>query len=251
MPFSLNTRCKAKITLAGPGTSSASTNTTYQFPEFPATGIMRCVASSDGKTGALTFQGTQVLIDLPTASNLHLTTTPYDTETAWAPRKQVLTNYWVIPVKGTAAGNNGLVLTNTDNNAQGFFIKATTASGANNIVTVEVVGSIVSYDSANAPKNGSFTGTFTVLDKSAGTTFATKWSVIQPPMFQTNSGIIMPAVPISIALQPAGSNGLSCQVVPTLAVNFSSNVAVSAVLRVTTSAVASDSSSLITESTPS
>lgn len=236
MPFNVNTSCTANVTLAGPSTSQASTVTVFQLPEHPATGVMRCVADSTGKFGQLTFEGTSVLIDLPQQSNLHLVTKPSSQDTDWQPRKQILPTHWAIPFSGQI-GSNGtsVTLTNQDTGDTGFWLKGMPASGGtNDIVTVEVVGSAVSFDSASASQSGTFSGAFTVIDTSGPTSFGAKWSSIGQACFQGDSPLIGSSMPLTVALSAAGT-GLDCHVVPSLAIT-NVNTVVSGVMRVTTSA---------------
>ncbi len=245
--FCVNTRCAARITLQGPDDASSSTVTTYEFPEHPATGIMRCVVDPTGKVGNLTFSGTTTLIDLPTQSNLHLTTAANGTNTQWQPRKQVLTNHFVIPMAGRLV-NSSMILCNPDQaGTQGFWLKGLPTAASNDVITIEITGSVVSFDPSTAQQSGSFTATAVVMDNSSATTFASKWSTA-PPMIQSNTPLLVSGVPLSLSLIPAGSgtNQLDCQVVPVLRVS-SANMRVHAVVRVTTSAIMADYSPVVSE----
>lgn len=246
--FCINTKCAAKMTLQGPDDASTSTVTTYEFPEHPATGIMRCVVDSTGRVGNLTFSGTTTLIDLPSQSNLHLTTSPNSTNTQWQPRKQVLTNHWVIPMTGQLV-NGSMVLCNPDQpNTQGFWLKGLPTTASNNVVTIEIAGSVVSFDPATAQQSGSFSAQAVVIDNSSATSFSSKWSTAAPPMLQSNTPLLVSGVPLSLTLIPAGSgtNQLDCNVVPVFRVS-NANMKVHAVVRITTSAILSDYTSVVSE----
>ncbi len=246
--FNINTRCAARVTLQGPDDASSSTVTTYEFPEHPATGIMRCVVDSTGNVGNLTFSGTTTLIDLPASSNLHLTTAPNGTNTQWQARKQVLTNHFVIPMAGQLV-NGAMVLCNPDQpNTQGFWLKGLPTSASNDIVTIEIAGSVVSFDPTTTQQSGSFSAQAVVMDNSSATRFSSKWSTAAPPLVQSNTPLLVSGVPLSLTLIAAGSgtNQLDCQVVPVLRVS-SANMMVHAVVRVTTSAIMADYSPVVSE----
>ena len=246
MPLNLNTSCTANVTLAGPSQSSASSVTVFQLPEHPATGVMRCVADSTGTYGQLTFEGTSVLIDLPQQPNLHLVTKPGSTDTDWQPRKQILPAYWVIPFTGQQANNGtSVTLLNSDSGAAGFWLKGMPASGSNNAVTVEVVGSAVSFDPASAAQSGSFSGAFTVIDTSGPTSFAAKWRAPAQALFQGNSPLIASSMPLTVSLSAAGT-GLDCHVVPSLAIT-NVNAVVSGVMRISTSGLQAGSTPTVSE----
>lgn len=246
MPFNINTSCPSKVTLQGPPGASSSSLAVFQFPEHPATGVMRCVADSTGNVGQLTFEGTSVLIDLPTQAGLHLVTKPSSTDTDWQPRKQILPSHWVLPFMGVASSDGSSVtLVNADSGDQGFWLVGLPSSGnTNDVITVEVVGSIATFD-ATAASSGTFQGSFVVMDKSGQTSFSTKWSCSGQQMFQTNSPLVQAAMPLSVALSAAGT-GLDCHVVPSLAVS-GSGAQVSGVMRVTTSALGAGSVSVVSE----
>lgn len=209
---------------------------------------MRCVVDPTGKVGSLTFSGTTTLIDLPSQSNLHLTTAPNGTNTQWQPRKQVLTNHFVIPMAGVLV-NGSMILSNPDQpGTRGFWLKGLPTSASNNVVTVEIAGSVVSFDPATAQQSGSFTANAVVIDNSSATTFTNKWSTAAPPMLQSNTPLLVSGVPLSLTLIPAGSgtNQLDCQVVPVLRVS-SANMRVHAVVRVTTSAIMANFTPVVSE----
>ena len=234
--------------LQGPDDASSSTVTTYEFPEHPATGIMRCVVDSTGNIGNFTFEGTTTLIELPTVSNLHLTTAANSTDTEWQPRKQILTNHFVIPMAGQLV-NSSMVLCNPDQSGtQGFWLRGQPSTGTNNIVTIEIAGSVVSFDSATKQQSGSFSAQAVVVDNCSATTFANKWSTSAPPMFQSNTPLLVSGVPLSLTLSAAGSgtNPLDCQVVPVLRVS-SANMRLHAVVRVTTSTIMADYTPVVSE----
>ena len=248
MPFNINTRCAARMTLQGPSDASSSSVTTYEFPERPATGIMRCVVDPSGKVGNLTFSGTTTLIDLPSQPNLHLTTAATSTNTQWQPRKQILTNHFVIPMAGQLV-NGSMILCNPDQpNTQGFWLRGLPASTTKNIVTIEVVGSVVSFDPSTAQQSGSFTATAVVTDNGTTTSFATKWATASPVMFQSNSPLVITGVPFTLTLMAAGSGTkqLDCKIVPVLRVSNAS-MQVHATCRITTSAIMPDSTPVISE----
>ena len=246
MPLNLNTNCQSTVTLEGPSSASPSSQAVYQFPEHPATGVMRCVVDSTGTIGSLTFQGTSVLIELPTGPGLHLVTKPGSTDTDWQPRKQLLPAYWVIPFNGQMSSNGtSAKLNNADSGDQGFWLAGMPSSGTtNNVVTVEIIGSVAAFGSASGG-SGTFQASFVVTDQSGQTSFATKWAASPQEMFQSNSPLINGSNALGVTLAAAGT-GLDCHVMPSLGVT-NSNVQVSGVFRITTSALRPGSAATVSE----
>ena len=203
MPLNLYTGAPPTITLAGPASGSASTNTTYVLPEFPANGTLECTAS--GSTGNLSWQTGAVQIPTPTASSQLVT--DGSGNVAWQPRGQSIPNVTDLTFSSTLNNSGALTLVSTTTGASSFVVAH---SSANNIVTVDITGSVaVPTDTTQVP--GPFSARFTLVENSSQSSFYQRWTATQPAC-QLSTPMLSSSVPVTVSLVPASSGATDCTV---------------------------------------
>lgn len=198
MPLNIDTRTPSNITLAGPDNGAVTTVTRYVLPENPLAGTLLCAPDSTGKIGQLSWKTNAVSIPDPTA-NSQLVTDANDS-ISWQPRGQNIPSLTQLTFGSVITNNGTLNLVNSNTSTSGFTIAA---SGANNIVTIDIAGGIAApTDNTQQNAGGSFRATITIMENSAQSSFNQRWTAFAP-LTQTNSSLLQNNVPVVVGLSNA------------------------------------------------